>query len=60
MDIFELTIAMGNDAMKDCEQIAVALEDVKWRVFKGATEGPIMDMNGNKVGQFALTTSEEE
>jgi hypothetical protein len=50
--MFALYIELGNDAMCSPDDIAEALEKVAKKVRGGATDGRIVDVNGNVVGEF--------
>jgi hypothetical protein len=58
MDLFTLTITVGNDAMQTRRDIAKALRAVAERLASpyGETtdDGAIFDLNGNKVGRWAI------
>lgn len=56
----KLTIELGNAAMSTDFQVAAALNQTAGKVFNGAREGAITDDNGNTVGRFELTLTEEE
>lgn len=55
---FTLEITLGNDAMKDSQDLARALHRIARKVdieginFKAAGGGYIIDDNGNEVGTF--------
>ncbi len=49
---FELTITLGNAAMRGERDIAAALERVAQQVREHVGAGKIMDENGNAVGRF--------
>jgi hypothetical protein len=51
---FTLTIDLGNDAMQREEDIARALRRIADRIDGGATDGAVMDDNGNKVGSWVV------
>lgn len=59
---FEVKIALGNAAMRTPGDVASALRKVA-RAFEtthlanwvGREEGPVMDGNGNKVGEWSIT-----
>lgn len=52
--MFRLKIKMGNAAVMEAEDIAALLENVAGRVrcFGCAANGPIIDSNGNRVGDW--------
>lgn len=58
MQKFTLVIKLGNDAMQTADDIAEALERVAKKVREIPTmqdfDGPIMDLNGNKVGVWGI------
>jgi hypothetical protein len=43
-----------NDAMQTTEDIAEALDRVSQKLKNGAEYGTILDLNGNKVGEWSL------
>lgn len=49
---FKLTINMGNDAMREAEHVAGALNRTVDAVACGFTNGAIIDDNGNTVGRW--------
>ena len=51
---------INNDAFADDPQamIAATLEEVAAKVQDGETEGPILDVNGNTIGKFAVDPSD--
>jgi hypothetical protein len=56
MDRFDLTIELGNAAMRDAADVSIALEQIADRLeglegFPGF-EGVIVDANGNTVGRW--------
>jgi len=55
MDEFTLQITLGNDAMQDLSDIADALRRVAGALEDGRSAGPIRDINGNTVGEWATT-----
>lgn len=64
---FTLTIKMGNSAMQTVDDIAEVLRKVAKRIEgsgnTGEDFGPIMDTNGNKVGEWShgqLVEDEDE
>ena len=54
MKQFSIKIEMGNEAMQDAEDVAIVLGRVAKDLQAGKTEGPIHDLNGNRVGEFKL------
>jgi hypothetical protein len=58
MATFNLTIALGNDAMQNGDDIAEALRHTASRVEAGGLEtlqsGPVRDLNGNTVGSWEV------
>ena len=54
MNEFTLRIKMGNDAMQTPEDVAASLRDIANRLDWGMyrRSGEILDMNGNKVGEW--------
>ena len=57
MNEFTLRIKMGNDAMQTPEDVAASLRDIANRLDWGMyrRSGEILDMNGNKVGEWKFT-----
>lgn len=51
---FMVTINLGNDAMREPEHIAEMLDRVAQAVRGGMTEGPLRDLNGNRVGFYSI------
>ena len=51
---FELDIKLGNEAMSSPDDVSKALQLVSIKLERGQREGPILDLNGNKVGKFGL------
>lgn len=51
---FTLKIELGNEAMSNAADVARALRRVAGRMDEGASDGRIMDPNGNAVGVFSL------
>ena len=56
---FELHITMGNDAMQTGEDVAEALRRIADKLEHGRIDGPVMDLNGNKVGTWELSDGKE-
>lgn len=54
---FDLVIRMGNDVMREPEQVADALEAAATLLRVGRDAGTIMDINGNTVGEWAFRGS---
>lgn len=54
-DAFRLALELGNDAMREPEHVADALEQVAERLREGATSGRVRDENGNTVGRWELS-----
>lgn len=54
MSEFTLRIKMGNEAIRDREDVANALNIVAVGV-EYLDRGSILDMNGNKVGEWGFT-----
>lgn len=58
MQKFTLIINIGNDAMSTPDDVADALERVAEKIRRCNIEqdfnGPIMDLNGNKVGVWGI------
>lgn len=52
---FNLSITLGNDAMKDQRDVARTLRDVADRIELEAGDAPIHDDNGNKCGRWSFT-----
>ena len=53
--MFKMSFKTSNAAFDDMEfEVTRILQDVKHEVMKGETEGTIMDINGNKVGEWSL------
>ncbi len=55
MRVFKLTIEMGNDAMRDADDLAAALHQVASGLRGLGTlqlEGDVRDANGNTVGNY--------
>ena len=54
MNEFALQIRMGNEAMQTPEDVAASLRDIANRLDWGMyrRSGEILDMNGNKVGEW--------
>lgn len=51
----EITIKLGNETMQSRQDIANAIRNVADQFLKnGKNYYPIMDANGNKVGEFNL------
>lgn len=50
---FQLQIAIGNEAMSDCYQVANALGGLEDKVRSGQLSGVIKDVNGNTVGSWS-------
>lgn len=55
-NVFSLKIYLGNEAMLGSEDIARALDKVARKVREGRTRGPVLDENGNTVGEYKMTT----
>jgi len=53
---FKLTLKLGNEAFSDDPSYEVAriLREAAKRVERGDTESVLMDVNGNKVGEFVI------
>lgn len=59
-EVFTLTIECGNEAMKSYRDISAALRRLADRLeTKEPREGYIRDLNGNTVGAFEVTFTEE-
>lgn len=61
--MFKLEFRTDNAAFDEggvAAEVAAILARVARRVEAGADEGPVMDSNGNKVGQWWLTDHREE
>ena len=56
---FQLTIDLGNDAMRTPDDIAGALRQVASTVQGGTGSGKVWDVNGNNVGTFDITDESE-
>lgn len=56
-EVFAVEITLGNEAMKELQDIPGALHRVAQRVAEGNVNGVIRDDNGNTVGSFSLTPS---
>lgn len=56
--IFRLAIKLGNAEMLSAAHLSEALEDVVERLQSDVTNGSVMDVNGNIVGQFAILPEE--
>jgi hypothetical protein len=52
---FRLTLELGNAAMSDEHDVAIALQDVVLDLRAGYPEGLVRDRNGNAVGAWSLT-----
>lgn len=52
MDTFTLTITLGNDAMREPDDVAQQLEIIAGKLRDGYTSGKVVDVNGNSVGEF--------
>lgn len=57
-ETFRLEITMGNDAMIDRDDIARKLSGIRDAV-RASDSGSIRDDNGNTVGRWEITTTEE-
>jgi hypothetical protein len=57
---FQLQIEFGGAAMSGPEDVADALEQVRGKIQQGHTEGSVMDVNGNTVGEWAFKTKDED
>ena len=63
-ETFKLAIELGNEAMPLLGEagatikLAGALNNVAAKIALGETSGPIMDLNGNRVGQYAVIEGE--
>lgn len=55
MKNFTLKIKGGNEAMNDDLAVAAALRKVAQELDNGKPAGIVMDVNGNKVGEWRLT-----
>ena len=55
MNEFSLNIELGNDSMRDGEDIAWALEQVTRSVRQGYLSGSVVDANGNNVGEWQFS-----
>ena len=60
-DVFRVTIALGNEAMKDEAAVADALDKIAAILRRRATDaeadydsGAVRDANGNKVGEWEI------
>ncbi len=51
---FSLRIELGNAAMSTPEQVAQALRKAADAVETHREDGPILDLNGNSVGRWAV------
>ena len=61
-DAFTLDISTGNAAFQDSSDVhetARILRDIADRLERGERDGKARDANGNTVGAFHLTTSED-
>lgn len=47
-----ITIDLGNEAMRETEDIADAVDYVRQAIADGKTYGKVRDVNGNTVGTF--------
>lgn len=59
-DRFQLNISFGGAAMDDVADVADALVRVRNQIHSGRTEGSVMDVNGNSVGEWAFKTEHED
>ena len=57
---FRLWIELGNDAMRNEQQLSEAVKAVAVRLSQGADEGKIRDANGNTVGQFSIMEDDND
>lgn len=59
---FSIELNSGNAALVDDPQGEVCriLEDIRTKIRQGRTDGPIGDMNGNKVGTWLLDIEKSE
>lgn len=57
MQTFNLTIKLGNDAMKDAQDVAHALYEAAEKIDArdDMRDGRIFDENGNKVGEWNVS-----
>ncbi len=49
---FNLTIDLGNDAMRTEANVAEAITNVREQLLKGVHGAKVFDLNGNTVGSF--------
>jgi hypothetical protein len=54
LETFTLSIRMGNAAMLTPEDVGEALRQVADKLDNDYTDGPVIDVNGNRVGSWAL------
>jgi hypothetical protein len=54
MTTFSLSIKMGNETMQSEDDISKALFQVAQKIKTGFAFGIIMDLNGNKVGEYSI------
>lgn len=55
-----VSLDLGNAAMSDAEDVAIALTDIANRIRGGQDSGVTKDLNGNTVGSWAVTYPEAE
>jgi hypothetical protein len=58
--MFELTIETGNAAMETPEHVAAALREISRELDSGGTFGHIRDANGNRVGEWEYTLTDDQ
>ena len=56
----QLTVRMGNAAMQSPADLHESLLGVISRIRECECAGPVWDVNGNRVGEYHLTKTEEE
>ncbi len=56
MDSFTISFKTGNDAFADDKpyEICRILRTISAKVDAGETSGEVMDVNGNKIGQWSM------
>lgn len=52
---FTMNVTLGNDSMADADELADVLVQVSQQVRRGDIGNPVMDVNGNTVGEWSLS-----
>lgn len=65
MRTFKLEIALGNEAMNDAENVAIALHAVSFKIARQGLprlgfDNLVRDHNGNTVGRYSLETNDRK